>query len=208
MSHPQSYEILLVPAFTDAKGTADQGAGSKASGAGDSGTGDAAAGHQDTGNAKDKKEARDTQEAQDANDTAAEDQETEDVVAENSGSHAVGSPRPGAAIRSAVVTATGETGESGYPRYAGEGMVADIDPATHTVQALLIDGSELDYGALGPRLGARHGRLKPPDSRHKGPQGPAVTGRALTPARAGAYFCSFCWSSTDLRTSSMSSFLA
>lgn len=24
--------------------------------------------------------------------------------------------------------------------------MADIDPATHTVQALLIDGSELDYG--------------------------------------------------------------
>ncbi|MBW5250765.1 hypothetical protein JGS39_17505 [Streptomyces sp. P01-B04] len=72
--------------------------------------------------------------------------DTEDVAAENSGSHAAGSTRPGAAIRSAVVTATGETGESGYPRYAGEGMVADIDPATHTVQALLIDGSELDYG--------------------------------------------------------------
>ncbi|WP_371604720.1 hypothetical protein OG345_02390 [Streptomyces sp. NBC_01220] len=68
------------------------------------------------------------------------------MAADNSGSHAAGSPRPGAAIRSAVVTATGETGESGYPRYAGEGMVADIDPATHTVQALLIDGSELDYG--------------------------------------------------------------
>ncbi|HEY9327921.1 MAG TPA: hypothetical protein VIS09_06745 [Streptomyces sp.] len=68
------------------------------------------------------------------------------MAAEHSGSHAAGSPRPGAAIRSAVVTVTGETGESGYPRYAGEGMVADIDPATHTVQALLIDGSELDYG--------------------------------------------------------------
>ncbi len=78
MSHPQSYEILLVPQFTDAKG------------------------------------------------------------AEASGT--------GRTIRSAVVEATGATGESGYPRYAGEGMVADIDPATHTVEAILIDGSELDYG--------------------------------------------------------------
>ncbi|WP_371930626.1 hypothetical protein [Streptomyces poriferorum] len=161
MSHPQSYEILLVPAFTDVKGTADKGAGTKASGAGHSGTGDAAAEDQDTGDtedtrdAKDEKEAQGTQEAAAGNGTAADDQDagdtvdakdTEDVAAENSGSHAAGSPRPGAAIRSAVVTATGETGESGYPRYAGEGMVADIDPATHTVQALLIDGSELDYG--------------------------------------------------------------
>nr|WSW71275.1 hypothetical protein OG461_02020 [Streptomyces sp. NBC_00995] len=68
------------------------------------------------------------------------------MSAQSSGSHAAGGPRPGAPLRSAVVTATGETGESGYPRYAGEGMVADIDPATRTVQALLIDGSELDYG--------------------------------------------------------------
>ncbi|WSJ26801.1 hypothetical protein OG384_34815 [Streptomyces sp. NBC_01324] len=78
MSHPQSYEILLIPQFTDAKG-AD-------------------------------------------------------------------APGTGRTIRSAVVEATGATGESGYPRYAGEGMVADIDPATHTVEAILVDGSELDYG--------------------------------------------------------------
>ncbi|MFF8913006.1 hypothetical protein ACF08M_06700 [Streptomyces sp. NPDC015032] len=77
MSHPQSYEILLVPGF-----------------------------------------AEDTAEA----------------------------AEPGGAIRSAVVTATGETGASGYPRYSGEGVVADIDPATHTVEALLVDGAELDYG--------------------------------------------------------------
>ncbi|MFD3518384.1 hypothetical protein [Streptomyces sp. NPDC058657] len=51
-----------------------------------------------------------------------------------------------AAVRSAVVEATGETGSSGYPRYAGNGMVADIDPATRTVEALLVDGRELDYG--------------------------------------------------------------
>lgn len=89
MSHPQSYEILLVPEFTDSKGA----------GADDS--------------------------------------------------------RLGTAIRSAVVDATGATGESGYPRYAGEGMVADIDPATHTVEALLVDGSELDYG-LSVRISEKH----------------------------------------------------
>ncbi|MFC9428801.1 hypothetical protein [Streptomyces sp. NPDC056987] len=50
------------------------------------------------------------------------------------------------ALRSAVVEATGDTGASGYPRYAGNGMEADIDPETRTVEALLIDGEELDYG--------------------------------------------------------------
>ncbi|MEU3597128.1 hypothetical protein ABZ714_00085 [Streptomyces sp. NPDC006798] len=50
------------------------------------------------------------------------------------------------AIRSAVVEATGEWGASGYPRYAGHGVVADIDPVTRTVEALLVDGAELDYG--------------------------------------------------------------
>ncbi|MFF3171415.1 hypothetical protein ACFVQ0_02265 [Streptomyces sp. NPDC057900] len=78
MSHPQSYEILLIPQFTDGKGADASGTGRT--------------------------------------------------------------------IRSAVVEATGATGESGYPRYAGEGMVADIDPATHTVEAILVDGSEIDYG--------------------------------------------------------------
>ncbi|MEV6164828.1 hypothetical protein AB0L71_23455 [Streptomyces sp. NPDC052052] len=53
---------------------------------------------------------------------------------------------PRGAIRSAVVEATGETGASGYPRYSGEGVVADIDPVTRTVEALLVDGAELDYG--------------------------------------------------------------
>ncbi|MFD8733897.1 hypothetical protein ACFV06_03140 [Streptomyces sp. NPDC059618] len=51
-----------------------------------------------------------------------------------------------AAVRSAVVEATGETGETGYPRYAGDGIVADIDPRSRTVEALLVDGTELDYG--------------------------------------------------------------
>ncbi|MFE6666430.1 hypothetical protein ACFVFH_23070 [Streptomyces sp. NPDC057697] len=77
MSHPQSYEILLVPGF-----------------------------------------AEDTTDA----------------------------PGPGGVIRSAVVSATGETGASGYPRYSGEGIVADIDPATRSVEALLVDGAELSYG--------------------------------------------------------------
>ncbi|WP_328664200.1 hypothetical protein [Streptomyces sp. NBC_00328] len=50
------------------------------------------------------------------------------------------------AVRSAAVEATGETGETGYPRYAGDGIVADIDPRSRTVEAILVDGSELDYG--------------------------------------------------------------
>lgn len=53
---------------------------------------------------------------------------------------------PSSALRSAVVRATGDIGASGYPRYAGEGMEADIDPHTRTVEALLVDGEELDYG--------------------------------------------------------------
>ncbi|MET9438554.1 hypothetical protein [Streptomyces sp. NPDC006551] len=50
------------------------------------------------------------------------------------------------AVRSAVVEATGRQGSSGYPRYEGHGMAADIDPETRTVEALLVDGRELDYG--------------------------------------------------------------
>ncbi|MFF8605541.1 hypothetical protein ACF06X_06345 [Streptomyces sp. NPDC015346] len=50
------------------------------------------------------------------------------------------------AVRSAVVEATGRQGASGYPRYEGHGIVADIDPETRTVEALLVDGRELDYG--------------------------------------------------------------
>lgn len=49
-------------------------------------------------------------------------------------------------MRSAVVEATGEMGASGYPRYAGNGIVADVDPRTRTVEAVLVDGAELDYG--------------------------------------------------------------
>lgn len=106
MSHPQSYEILLVPEYTEAEGTAP--GDSDAAGAAESGAG---------GSSVKGSTAKDSD----------------------------GRGR-GAAIRSAVVTATGETGESGYPRYEGDGMVADIDPATQTVEALLVDGSELGYG--------------------------------------------------------------
>ncbi|GHG27554.1 hypothetical protein ACFFSH_13325 [Streptomyces filamentosus] len=52
------------------------------------------------------------------------------------------------AVRSAVVERTGRYGESGYPRYEGHGVAADIDPATLTVEALLVDGRELDYGLV------------------------------------------------------------
>ncbi|WP_443035533.1 hypothetical protein [Streptomyces sp. BE230] len=138
MSHPQSYEILLVPAFADGKGTADKGADTKGSGAGQTGSSDSGSG--DAGS----RDAAGAPENLHTKDSGTEDRGASGV--QSSGSRAVGSVRPGAAIRSAVVVATGETGESGYPRYAGEGMVADIDPATHTVEALLIDGSELDYG--------------------------------------------------------------
>ncbi|MFB7512086.1 hypothetical protein [Streptomyces sp. NPDC056144] len=50
------------------------------------------------------------------------------------------------AVRSAVVEATGRQGASGYPIYEGHGMRADLDPETRTVEALLVDGRELDYG--------------------------------------------------------------
>ncbi|MGW1089381.1 hypothetical protein ACWD4L_24445 [Streptomyces sp. NPDC002596] len=100
MSQPQSYEILLVPKFTEGPAEAPKAKG------------------------------------------ASEASQSADA-------------RPvGAPIRSAVVEATGETGASGYPRYAGEGMVADIDPATHTVEALLVDGAELDIG-LSVRISER-----------------------------------------------------
>ncbi|MFH8755819.1 hypothetical protein [Streptomyces atroolivaceus] len=76
---------------------------------------------------------------------------------------ATGTPAPGTAIRSAVVAATGDTGTSGYPRYAGEGMVADIDPASHTVEALLVDGAELDYG-LTVRVAEHIGGTEEPET--------------------------------------------
>ncbi|WP_405997273.1 hypothetical protein [Streptomyces sp. NBC_00829] len=57
-----------------------------------------------------------------------------------------GATSAASALRSAVVVATGRIGSSGYPHYAGEGVEADIDPATRTVESLLVDGTELDYG--------------------------------------------------------------
>lgn len=52
------------------------------------------------------------------------------------------------AVRTAVVERTGRHGESGYPIYEGHGVVADVDPETLTVEALLVDGRELDYGLV------------------------------------------------------------
>ncbi|MEU9414588.1 hypothetical protein [Streptomyces sp. NPDC048272] len=49
-------------------------------------------------------------------------------------------------VRTALVDFTGEPGTSGYPRYEGEGVQADIDPETRTVEAVTLDGSELPYG--------------------------------------------------------------
>ncbi|GHB10628.1 hypothetical protein GCM10010392_42740 [Streptomyces clavifer] len=87
-----------------------------------------------------------------------------------------GAPAPGSAIRSAVVAATGDTGASGYPRYAGDGMEADIDPATHTVEALLVDGAELDYG-LTVRIAERIGGVRAPGGEGE-PRGAEESGTA------------------------------
>ena len=52
----------------------------------------------------------------------------------------------GPAVRAARVEPTGETGVSGYPRYAGEGVVAEIDAGSGIVEAITIDGAELEDG--------------------------------------------------------------
>lgn len=57
-----------------------------------------------------------------------------------------GHPDHGPVLRVIGVRATGAVGESGYPRYAGEGVEAEIDPRTRTVEAITLDGSELPYG--------------------------------------------------------------
>lgn len=49
-------------------------------------------------------------------------------------------------LRTALVDFTGELGTSGYPRYEGEGVQADIDPETRTVETVTLDGTELPYG--------------------------------------------------------------
>ncbi|MFC9947533.1 hypothetical protein [Streptomyces pratensis] len=102
---------------------------------------------------------------------------------------ATGAPAPGTAIRSAVVAATGDTGTSGYPRYAGDGMEADIDPASHTVEALLVDGAELDYG-LTVRIAERIGGVEETEGEAEGAETQAaVEGRngaeAAEPAPEG-----------------------
>lgn len=57
-----------------------------------------------------------------------------------------GHPRHGPVLRVMSVRATGAKGATGYPRYAGEGVEADIDPRTRTVEAITVDGEELPYG--------------------------------------------------------------
>lgn len=57
-----------------------------------------------------------------------------------------GHPEHGPVLRVIAVRATGAHGETGYPRYAGEGVEADIDPLTRTVEAITVDGEELPYG--------------------------------------------------------------
>ncbi|OPC78018.1 hypothetical protein B4N89_38025 [Embleya scabrispora] len=52
----------------------------------------------------------------------------------------------GPAVRSATVRPTGEEGATGHPRYAGDGVQADIDPTTGTVEAITVDGAELEDG--------------------------------------------------------------
>ncbi|MFC8592277.1 hypothetical protein [Streptomyces atroolivaceus] len=107
---------------------------------------------------------------------------------------ATGTPAPGTAIRSAVVAATGDTGTSGYPRYAGEGMVADIDPASHTVEALLVDGAELDYG-LTVRVAEHIGGTEEPETEEPkteraepagGGEAPEPTGEGPAPGTPSA----------------------
>ncbi|MBO1330684.1 hypothetical protein [Streptomyces sp. VRA16 Mangrove soil] len=49
-------------------------------------------------------------------------------------------------LRTVPVEATGEVGASGFPRFAGDGAEADIDPVTRTVEAVTVDGKELPYG--------------------------------------------------------------
>lgn len=49
-------------------------------------------------------------------------------------------------LRTARVEATGALGVSGYPRYAGEGVQAEIDPETRAVEAVTVDGAELPFG--------------------------------------------------------------
>ncbi|MEH6373203.1 hypothetical protein V7793_02385 [Streptomyces sp. KLMMK] len=55
-------------------------------------------------------------------------------------------PDHGAALRTATVEATGEMGVSGFPRYEGEGIQAEIDPETQALEKVTVDGDALPYG--------------------------------------------------------------
>lgn len=70
---------------------------------------------------------------------------------------AEGYPEHGSPLREARVEATGDLGASGYPRYAGSGVQADIDPATGAVQAITVDGGELPLGYVAQTRGEGDG---------------------------------------------------
>ncbi|WDV30448.1 hypothetical protein OIM90_00585 [Streptomyces sp. AD16] len=74
---------------------------------------------------------------------------------------AEGHPEHGSPLRETRVEATGELGASGYPRYAGSGVQADIDPATGAVEAVTVDGDELPLGYVAQ---AREGDVAGGDS--------------------------------------------
>lgn len=57
-----------------------------------------------------------------------------------------GHPVHGNPLRVVPVEATGSSGESGYPRFEGEGVQVEIDPLTRSVEAVTVDGEELPYG--------------------------------------------------------------
>lgn len=59
---------------------------------------------------------------------------------------AAGHTDHGNPLRAVTVTATGRTGETGYPRYEGEGVQAEVDPRSRAVEAVTVDGRELPYG--------------------------------------------------------------
>ncbi|MGW0660923.1 hypothetical protein [Streptodolium elevatio] len=52
----------------------------------------------------------------------------------------------GPAVRPAIVRPTGEQGASGYPRYIGDGVQAEIATDTGVVEAITVDGAELEDG--------------------------------------------------------------
>lgn len=69
-----------------------------------------------------------------------------DVLLQPQTADFVGHPEHGPVLRVITVRATGAHGETGYPRYVGDGVEADVDPRTRTVEAITVDGEELPYG--------------------------------------------------------------